>query len=121
MSENIHYGSDQNIRIKLADMINLAENPLKIILEIAKMLGENSGEDSYYRNIYEQILAVYGFALDDKFILEKELAEVEERLKKIHASYENPHFTEEEHKRMSFAVERHNLEIARLKSFISSV
>lgn len=79
------------------------------------MLGENSGENSYYRNIYEQIFSVYGLAFDDKFILEKELEEVEGRLKKISASYENPEFTEEEKKRISYAIERHKFEIERLK------
>ena len=110
------HGSEQNIRIKLLDMINLGENPLKIILELSKMLGEHSGETSYYRNISEQILSVYGFALEDKFILQKELAEVEARLQKILAAYENPDFTEEEHKRMSYAIERHKSEIERLKN-----
>ena len=99
-------------------MINLGENPLKIILELSKMLGENSGEISYYRNISEQILSVYGYALEDKFVLQKELAEVEARLQKILAAYENPEFTEEEHKRMSYAIERHKSEIERLKSLI---
>ena len=115
MEEKNSYGESQNIRIKLADLINLGKNPLEIILELAKILGENSGEDSFYQNIYEQIFSVYGLTFNDKFILEKELAEVEERLKKISAAYENPEFTEEEHKRMSYAIERHKLEIERLK------
>ena len=115
MEEKNSYGESQNIRIKLADLINLGKNPLEIILELAKILGENSGEDSFYQNIYEQIFSVYGLTFNDKFILEKELAEVEERLKKISAAYENPEFTEEEKKRMSYAIERHKLEIERLK------
>lgn len=112
------YDSDQNIKVKLADMINLGENPIKIILELSKILGEKSGEDSYYKNISEQILSVYGFALEDKFVLQKELAEVETRLNKIFAAYENPEFTEEEHKRMGYAIERHKSEIERLKTFL---
>lgn len=119
MAENILYGAEQNIRVELADMINAGENPLKIILELAKMLGEISGEKSYYQNIYEQVLTIYGFALNDKFILEKELSEVEERLKKISSAYENPEFTEEEHKRMNYAIERHKEEIERLKKFVN--
>ena len=115
MEEKNSYGESKNIRIKLADLINLGKNPLEIILELAKILGENSGEDSFYQNIYEQIFSVYGLTFNDKFILEKELAEVEERLKKISAAYENPEFTEEEKKRMSYAIERHKLEIERLK------
>lgn len=116
MSKDIVYGTEQNIRVNLSDMINLGENPIKIVLELAKILGENSGESSYYKNISEQILSVYGFALEDKFVLEKELAEVETRLQKILSAYENPEFTEEEHKRMGYAIERHKLEIERLKN-----
>lgn len=115
MEEKITYGTDQTIRAKLLDLVNLGKNPLEIILEIAKFLGETSGEESYYRNIYEQIFAVYGLAFNEKFILEKELEEVEERLKKISAAYEKPEFTEEEKKRMIFAIERHKSEIERLK------
>lgn len=115
MEEKNFYGAEQNIRVKLADLINLGKNPLEIILELAKMLGEISGEESYYRNIYEQIFSIYGLAFNEKFILEKELAEVEERLKKISAAHENPEFTEEEKKRMEYALERHNAEIERLK------
>ena len=115
MEEKIIYGTDQNIRVKLLDLINLGKNPLEIILELAKFLGEISGEETYYQNIYEQIFSVYGLAFHDKFILEKELEEVEDRLKKISEAYENPEFTEEEHKRMIFAIERHKSEIERLK------
>lgn len=120
MEENNSYGVNQNIRVKLADLINLGKNPLEIILELAKMLGENSGEESYYKNIYDQIFSVYGLALNEKFILEKELAEVEGRLKKILAAHENPEFNEEEKKRMEYAIERHKTEIERLKKMRDS-
>ena len=79
------------------------------------MLGEISGEETFYREVREQILAVQGFALNEKFILEQELQEVETRLEKIQAAEKNPDFTEEEHKRMGYAVERHKIEIERLK------
>ena len=115
MEEKNFYDADQNIRVKLADLINLGKNPMEIILELAKMLGKNSGEDSYYQNIREQIFSVYGLALNEKFILEKELEEVEGRLKKISAAHENPEFTEEEKKRMEYAIERHKSEIELLK------
>ena len=115
LEEKNFYDADQNIRVKLADLINLGKNPLEIILELAKMLGKNSGEDSYYQNIREQIFSVYGLALNEKFILEKELEEVEGRLKKISAAHENPEFTEEEKKRMEYAIERHKSEIELLK------
>ena len=116
MAEKTFYGAAQNIRVKLADMINAGKNPFEIILELAKMLGEVSGENSYYQNISEQISAMYGLALNEKFVLEKELAEVSARLEKIEAAQKNPDFTEEERKRMGYAIERHKSEIERLKS-----
>lgn len=116
MTEKNFYGAEQNLRAELADMINAGKNPIEIILELAKKLGEISGENSYYRNIYEQVLAIYGFALNDRFILEKELEEVETRLKKIEAAQKNPNFSEEEKKRMGYAIERHKSEIERLKN-----
>ncbi|MBQ9442183.1 MAG: hypothetical protein IJU55_04150 [Selenomonadaceae bacterium] len=106
----------QNIRIKLADMVNAGKNPFEIILELAKFLGEISGEQTYSQNISEQISAVYGLALNEKFVLEKELAEVSARLEKIKAAQKNLDFTEEERKRMGYAIERHKAEIERLKN-----
>ena len=84
------------------------------------MLGELSGEDSYYQTTREQILAVYGLALKDKFILDNELAEVKSRLEKISAAYENPDFTEEEHIRIGYALENHKKEIERLERLKAS-
>lgn len=116
MAEKKFYGAAQNLRIKILDSINAGKNPLEIILDISKTLGEVTGEETFYREIYEQILAVYGLALGDKFVLEKELQEVSARLEKIEAAYKNPDFTEEEHKRMSYAIERHKQELDRLKN-----
>ena len=116
MDEKNFGNATQNIRVKLADLVNAGKNPFEIILELAKMLGEVSGENSYYQNISEQISAIYGLALNEKFVLEKELAEVSARLEKIEAAQKNPDFTEEERKRMGYAIERHKSEIERLKS-----
>ncbi|MBE8950798.1 MAG: hypothetical protein SR3Q1_09410 [Quinella sp. 3Q1] len=116
MADKKFFGAAQELRIKLSDMINAGKPPLEIILELAKLVGEISGEDSYYQTTREQILAVYGFALKEKFILDDELAEVKARLEKISAAYENPDFTEEEHIRIGYALESHKEEIARLES-----
>ena len=97
------------------DMVNLSKNPLEILLEVSKMLGEMSGEETFYREIYEQIFSVYGLALDQEFILEKEIEEVSARLKRIEAAQKNLEFTEEERKRMGYAIESHKAEIERLK------
>ena len=107
MAEKKFFGAAQDLRIKLSEMINAGKPPLEIILELAKLVGELSGEDSYYRTTREQILAVYGFALKEKFILDDELAQVKARLEKISAAYESPDFDEEEHVRIGYALESH--------------
>ena len=106
----------QEVRAKLSEMINAGKPPLEIVLEVARLLGEISGEDSFYRTTREQILSVYGLVFKEKFILEDELAEVKARLEKISAAHENPEFTEEERIRIGYALENHRKEIERLTS-----
>ena len=120
MADKKFFGAAQELRIKLSELINAGKPPLEIILELAKLVGEISGEDSYYQTTREQILAVYGFALKDKFILDDELAEVKARLEKISSAYESPDFDEEEHIRIGYALESHKKEINRLEMLKNS-
>ena len=120
MADKKFFGAAQELRTTLTDSINAGKPPLKIILELAKILGELSGEDSYYMTTREQIVSVYGLAFGDAFTLDDELAEVRARLEKICAAYENPDFTEEEHIRIGYALERHKQEIARLERLKAS-
>ena len=115
MADRKFFGAAQELRTQLTDSINAGKPPLEIVLQLAKAVGELSGEDSYYRTTREQILSVYGLALGDKFILDDELAAVKARLEKIAAAYDNPEFTEEEHIRIGYALESHKAEIARLE------
>ena len=115
MADKKFFGAAQELRIKLTESINAGKPPLEIVLELAKSVDELSGEETFYQTTREQILAVYGLALKDKFILDDELAEVKARLEKISAAYENPEFTEEEHIRIGYALESHKKEIARLE------
>lgn len=115
MAEKKFFGAAQELRTTLTNSINAGKPPLEIVLELAKLLGELSGEESYYRTTREQILSVYGLALRDKFILDAELDEVRARLEKISAAYQNPDFTEEEHIRIGYALENHKKEIERLE------
>ena len=115
MAEQKFFGAAQELRTKLSASLDLAKNPLEIILETAQLVGEMSGEESYRETVREQILSVYGLALGDKFILDDELAAVKARLEKIAAAYDNPEFTEEEHIRIGYALEIHKAEIARLE------
>ncbi len=120
MADKKFFGAAQDLRIMLTDAINLAKPPLEIVLELAKAVGELSGEDSYCETTREQILSVYGLVFKDKFILSDELAEVRARLEKISAAYENPSFTEEERIRIGYALERHKKEIERLEQAIAT-
>lgn len=115
MADKKFFGAAQELRTNLTDAILSGKPPLEIVLELAKAVGELSGEESYYETTREQILSVYGLALGDKFILDDELAAVRERLEKISAAYENPDFTEEEHIRIGYALESHKREIERLE------
>ena len=120
MADKKFYGAAQEFKIRLNEAILAGREPLEIILELAKLFGEISGEDSYYRTTREQIVSTYGLALKNKFVLENELAEVKARLEKISAAYDNPEFTEEEHIRIGYALENHKKEIARLESLKKS-
>lgn len=120
MADKKFFGAAQELRTQLTDSINAGKPPLEIVLQLAKAVGELTGEDSYFETTREQLLAVYGLALNDKFILSDELAEVRARLEKITAAYENPAFTEEEHIRIGYALERHKQEIARLESLCAA-
>lgn len=120
MADRKFFGAAQELRTQLTDAINAGKPPLEIVLQIAKAVGELSGEDSYYQTTREQILSVYGLALGDKYILEDEIAQVRARLEKISAAYENPNFTEEEHIRIGYALEHHKNEIVRLERQLES-
>ncbi|MBD3878085.1 MAG: hypothetical protein SR1Q5_00140 [Quinella sp. 1Q5] len=115
MADKKFYGVAQELRTMLTNSINAGKPPLEIVLKLAKAIGELSGEDSYYQMTREQILAVYGLVLNDKFVLEDEIAEVKARLEKISAAYQSDDFTEEEHIRIGYALENHKKEIERLE------
>ena len=108
MADKKFYGAAQEFKVKLNDSLRAGREPLEIILELAKLFGEISGEDSYYQTTREEIVSIYGLALKNKFVLENELAEVKARLEKISAA--------EEHIRIGYALDAHKKEIARLES-----
>lgn len=112
------HGVQQQVKMEILNMIHSGESPFDIIYHIAKRLEDVSGEPGYAKYVEEQIRAVYGFALEHVKPMKDELHEVEERLKRIEKSYENPAFTEEEHIRIGFAINRHKKNIERLKVMI---
>ncbi|MCI6158702.1 MAG: hypothetical protein SOV43_03895 [Selenomonadaceae bacterium] len=112
------HGEQQNIKMEILDRIHSGENPFDILYHVAKYLEDVSGEPGYAKYVEDQIRSIYGCALQHEKPLQNELAEVEARLKRIEASYENPVFTEEEHIRIGFAIEKHKKNIERLRTLI---
>lgn len=112
------HGQQQQMKMEIVEMIHSAESPFDIIYHIARRLEKDSGEPGYAKYVEDQIRAIYGFALEHVKPMEDELHEVEARLKRIEAAYENPEFTEEEHIRIGFAVNHHKKNIERLKDMI---
>ena len=112
------HGIQQQVKMEIVRMIHSGESPFDIIYHVAKRLEDVSGEPGYAKYVEEQIRAVYGLALEHVKPMKAELHEVEERLKRIEKSYENPAFTEEEHIRIGFAINRHKKNIERLKVMI---
>lgn len=116
--ENIDYTLFENIKMKILGMINGADNPYDIIYEIAKELESVTHEDGYAYEVRQGLRTVYGLAMHDKKLLADELADVEERLKRIEKSHEKGDFTEEERTRIEFAIVLHKKNIERLKGLI---
>lgn len=110
------FGAAERLRSTINNSVTLGKNPFEIILEVADILGEISGEKKYASNLRKQINSLYGLALNDKFVLEKEIEEVAARLEKIKAAYENPDFDDDEHQRIGFALERHKAALERLNA-----
>ena len=109
-------GAAEVLRKKLNESVSLVKDPLEIVLEMAELLGELSGEKNFYKTIQEQITTNYGLVLKNPVAIDKEIELVSERMKKIEAAAENPEFDDDERRRIIFALERHKKEIERLES-----
>lgn len=114
------FGKLQDLRQTIRDDINSGKNPYKILLDVAKLLGEISGEDNYYSEIRDAVGSVYGYALKERDVLELELDEVTARREKIQAALSNENFSDDVKQRINFALKRHDEEIERLNSLIAA-
>ena len=117
--ENIDYTLFENIKMKMLGMINSAASPYDIIYEIAKELEAVTHEAGYAHEVRQGLRSVYGLAMHDRKLLVDELADVEERLKRIEESHETGDFTDEERTRIEFAIVLHKKNIERLKGCIA--
>ena len=116
--ENIDYTLFENIKMKMLGMINSAASPYDIIYEIAKDLEAVTHEAGHAHEVRQGLRSVYGLAMHDRKLLADELADVEERLKRIEESHETGDFTDEEKTRIEFAIVLHKKNIDRLKGLI---
>lgn len=112
------HGREQSIKMDIMGMIHGAENPFDIIYHVAKYLEKESAEDGYAAQVRANMRAVYGLALLDEKLMRDELGDVEERLGRIRQAYDTGNFTEEEKKRIKYAITLHETNIQRLKDRI---
>ena len=113
------HGKEQQIKMEIVSMIHGGESPYDVIFHVAKWLEQASGEPCYAQYVEDAMRAVYGCALEHIRPMEDELHDVEARLVRIRAAYDKPEFTEEEKKRIRFAIDLHVKNIARLKECIA--
>lgn len=115
---SLPHGREQAIKMDIMGMIHSAENPFDIIYHVAKYLEKESSEDGYAQAVRDNMRAVYGLALLDKKLMADELKDVEARLERIRRAYDSGDFTEEERKRIKYAITLHEANIQRLKDRI---
>ena len=112
------HGREQQMKMELLNMIHSGEDPYDILYMLAKHLETASGEPGYAAYVKDQLRAVYGCALQEEKLLTDELHDVTARLRRIEAAYASDDFTEEEHTRIGFAIDRHKKNIERLELLI---
>ena len=115
---SVPHGVQQNIKMELLGMIHSAEDPFEIIYHVAKYLEEASAEAGYADIIRDNLRSVYGLALGNKKLLTDELQDVIARGKRIKNAYDTGDFTDEEKKRIEFALILHRKNAERLKTLI---
>ena len=112
------HGKEQQVKMEIVSMIHGGESPYDIIYHVAKWLERVSAEPGYAAYVEDAMRAVYGLALMHVRPMEDELRDVQARLVRIREAYGKPEFTEEEKKRMRFAIDLHEKNIERLKALI---
>jgi len=115
---SVPHGVQQIIKMDILGMIHSAANPFDIIYHVAKYLEDASAEAGYAQNVLENMRAVYGLALHDKKLLQDELSDVIARGKRIREAYDTGDFSDEEKKRIEFAVVLHRKNAERLQELI---
>ena len=125
MSENINqdlidmpHGLQEEIKMKLLDMIQQSADPFDMLYEVARFLENVSAERGYAQHIIDNIHTIYGIALDEKKPLADEIKDLTARKEKIQASLDSGSFSDEENARMDFAIKAHERKIRQLQEML---
>ena len=125
MSENINqdlidmpHGLQEEIKMKLLDMIQQGADPFDMLYEVARFLENVSAERGYAQHIIDNIHTIYGIALDEKKPLADEIKDLTARKEKIQASLDSGSFSDEENARMDFAIKAHERKIRQLQEML---
>lgn len=91
----------------------------EVILKLAKIVSNLTGEEVFYNTIEGDIMAIYGEALHHEEVLEIKLNDLQERLNKLHKAMEAEH-DRSTLQRIRRAIEWHRKEEARIKNLITA-
>lgn len=112
------HGMQEEIKMKLLDMIQQAASPFDIIYEVAHYLEDVSAERGYAQHIIDNIHTIYGIALEERKPLEDEIKDITARAEKIQQAIESGSYSEEENARLDFALKAHQRKINQLKEML---
>lgn len=112
------HGMQEEIKMKILEMIQQAASPYDILYEVASFLEDVSAERGYAQHIIDNIHTIYGIALKDKKPLEDEIKDIEDRAERIRKSLESGKFSDEENARMDFAIKAHQRKAEQLKALL---
>ncbi|ORU00885.1 hypothetical protein D081_0333 [Anaerovibrio sp. JC8] len=112
------HGMQEDIKMKMLEMVQQAASPYDILYEIANYLEAVSAERGYAQHIIDNIHTIYGIALKDKKPLEDEIKDLKDRAARIQESLDSGKFSEEENARMDFAIKAHQRKINQLKDML---
>lgn len=118
MSDDL--SKDQQIRVSIFKDIQMAKPPLEILYRAIEYIADVTNEKTFAQVAKDNIHSIYGIALGEPLLLEKELSGIEERIVKLTVAYENPAETEEEKKRIEFALLAHKKRAEQLKMRLES-
>lgn len=120
MPEKMICGQEQQIKIEIMKDIQEGKPPIEILYRCIEYIGKKSGEPTFSDVAKENIRSVYGIALGEPVLLQKELEDVIQRGKKLKEAYKREGETEENKRRIEFALIAHRKRAAQLKELLKN-